>query len=43
MAQTRNGAIGILNAGIFNAIRDSGLFATDPDVGLGVYYLLQPT
>jgi nuclear pore complex protein Nup205 len=42
MAQTRNGAIGILNTGIFNAIRDSELFATDPDVGLGVYHPLLP-
>jgi nuclear pore complex protein Nup205 len=36
MAQTRNGAISILNSGIFGAIRDSELFATDPDVGIDI-------
>jgi len=36
MAQSRNGSIKILNAGFFSAVRDSEIFATDPDVGLDI-------
>jgi nuclear pore complex protein Nup205 len=32
--QSRLGAAHVLNAGLFPAIRDSGIFAVDPDIGL---------
>jgi nuclear pore complex protein Nup205 len=35
MAQTRNGSIQVFNAGYFGAVRDSEIFATDPDIGIG--------
>lgn len=35
IAQTRFGAATVLNAGLFNAIKESGLFAIDPDLGVG--------
>jgi nuclear pore complex protein Nup205 len=34
IAQTRLGATHLLNAGIFRAVSDSGLFTVDPDLGL---------
>lgn len=40
MAQSRNGSIKILNAGFFSAVRESEIFATDPDVGLGMLPIL---
>ncbi|THX07919.1 hypothetical protein D6D18_02066 [Aureobasidium pullulans] len=36
MSHTNEGAAAILEAGLFSAIRDSQLFATDPDIGLDV-------
>ena len=36
MAQTRNGSIQVFNSGYFNAVRDSEIFATDPDIGIGM-------
>ncbi|KIV99428.1 uncharacterized protein PV09_08860 [Verruconis gallopava] len=36
ISQTRSGATALLNAGFFPAIRESGLFSTDPDIGLDV-------
>jgi nuclear pore complex protein Nup205 len=35
MSQTRSGAAAVLGAGLFQIIRDSGVFSTDPDIGLG--------
>jgi len=37
IAQSRTGAAQVMNAGLFGAIRESGLFAADPDIGLGMY------
>lgn len=34
ISQTRLGATAVLNASLFNAIRDSQLFSADPDIGL---------
>lgn len=36
MSQSAEGATAILSAGLFASIRDSQLFATDPDIGLDV-------
>lgn len=36
ISQSRHGASQVMNAGLFNAIRESGLFAADPDIGLGM-------
>jgi len=36
ISQSRHGAAQVMNAGLFNAIRESGLFAADPDIGLGM-------
>ncbi|KAL8900187.1 MAG: hypothetical protein Q9207_005813 [Kuettlingeria erythrocarpa] len=35
MSQTRPGAGQVINAGLFQSIRDSGLFSVDPDLGIG--------
>lgn len=35
ITQSRVGAIHVLNAGLFAAIRGSGIFLADPDLGLG--------
>lgn len=35
LCQTKRGAIHVLNAGLFEAVRDSRLFAADPDLGIG--------
>lgn len=37
VSQSRNGAIHIMNAGLFQAIRASGLFSADPDLGIGMF------
>jgi nuclear pore complex protein Nup205 len=43
ISQTRVGATAVLNAGLFHSVQVSGLFAIDPDLGVGkssiVYYL----
>ncbi|RDL39756.1 Uncharacterized protein BP5553_04096 [Venustampulla echinocandica] len=36
LSQTRFGAAAVLNAGLFHAISQSGLFATDPDLGVNI-------
>ncbi|KAF1815066.1 hypothetical protein P152DRAFT_392377 [Eremomyces bilateralis CBS 781.70] len=36
ICQTRTGAIQILNAGLFQAVRESQLFSADPDIGLEI-------
>jgi nuclear pore complex protein Nup205 len=36
LSQSRLGATHVLNAGLFSSIKSSGLFATDPDIGLDV-------
>ncbi len=41
ISQTRFGATAILNAGLFHSIQASCLFATDPDLGVGIYFLSQ--
>lgn len=35
IAQTRLGAALVVNAGLFESIRESGIFSADPDLGLG--------
>jgi nuclear pore complex protein Nup205 len=35
LSQTRYGATAVLNSGLFHSIQASGLFATDPDLGVG--------
>jgi nuclear pore complex protein Nup205 len=35
VAQTRLGATHVINAGLFQSVRDSHLFSADPDIGLG--------
>ena len=34
-SQSRTGAVHIMNAGLFQAVRASGLFSVDPDMGIG--------
>ncbi|KAH8801581.1 nucleoporin Nup186/Nup192/Nup205 [Xylogone sp. PMI_703] len=36
ISQTRAGATAVLNSGLFNAVKVSGLFATDPDLGVDI-------
>ena len=36
LSQDQEGAAAILDAGIFSSVRDSQLFATDPDIGLDI-------
>ena len=35
VSHSRTGANHVTNAGLFEAVRDSGLFSVDPDLGLG--------
>lgn len=35
ISQTRTGATAVLNSGLFHLIKQSGLFSTDPDLGVG--------
>lgn len=35
ISQTRAGAVHIAHAGLFQAVRTSGLFSVDPDLGIG--------
>ncbi|KAL9603047.1 MAG: hypothetical protein Q9219_001411 [cf. Caloplaca sp. 3 TL-2023] len=34
LSQTRHGATQVINAGLFQMVRDSGLFSVDPDLGI---------
>lgn len=36
ISQSKLGAAQVMNAGLFQAVRASGLFAIDPDIGLGM-------
>ncbi|KAL8710032.1 MAG: hypothetical protein Q9220_005303 [cf. Caloplaca sp. 1 TL-2023] len=36
LSQTRHGATQIINAGLFQMVRESGLFAVDPDLGISI-------
>ena len=36
LCRTKVGATHVLNAGLFQAMRGSQLFAVDPDIGLGL-------
>lgn len=36
LCQTKVGAAHVLNAGLFAAVRESRLFAADPDIGIGL-------
>jgi nuclear pore complex protein Nup205 len=36
LCQTKPGATQVLKAGLFQAVRDSQLFAADPDLGIGM-------
>lgn len=42
LSRTRHGAAAVLNAGLFHSVKLSGLFATDPDLGVGKYSLNLP-
>lgn len=35
LSQTKAGASQVLDAGLFQAVKESQLFAVDPDVGIG--------
>jgi hypothetical protein len=35
LCQTKNGATQVLKTGLFQAVRESRLFAADPDLGIG--------
>ena len=35
ISQSRTGAVHVMNAGFFPAVRTSGLFSVDPDIGVG--------
>lgn len=39
LCHTKNGAISVLKSGLFDSVRDSQLFAADPDIGIGLYTL----
>ncbi len=43
LSQTRFGAAAVLNSGLFHSIKESELFATDPDLGVGKLYLYSLT
>lgn len=36
ISQTRFGAVHVMNAGLFSAVRTSRLFSVDPDIGIGM-------
>ena len=38
ISQSRTGAVYVMNAGLFQAVRTSGLFSVDPDIGVGESY-----
>lgn len=40
LSQTKTGATHVLNAGLFHAVRESQLFAADPDIGIGRFLRL---
>lgn len=37
LSHTKTGATSVLRAGLFDSVRDSQLFAADPDIGIGQY------
>lgn len=37
LCQTKNGATQVLKTGLFQAVRESRLFAADPDLGISKY------
>ncbi len=37
ISQSRVGAVHVMNCGIFSAVRASGLFSVDPDIGIGEF------
>lgn len=37
LSRSRQGATEVMNAGLFQAVRESGLFTTDPDLGFGKF------
>lgn len=39
ISQTRLGAVAVLNSGLFHSVKISGLFTTDPDLGVGEFRL----
>ena len=43
LAQSRHGAASLADAGIFQSIQASHLFAIDPDLGIGTPYILSPS
>ena len=38
ISQSRVGAVHVMNCGIFSAVRASGLFSVDPDIGIGEFF-----
>ena len=38
VSRSRPGADQVMNAGLFESIRESGLFLVDPDLGLGKWW-----
>jgi nuclear pore complex protein Nup205 len=39
ISQTRLGAVAVLNSGLLHSVKISGLFVTDPDLGVGEFQL----
>ena len=37
ISQARTGAVHVMNSGLFQAVRGSGLFSVDPDIGIGEF------
>ena len=37
ISQNRIGAVHVMNSGLFQAVRGSGLFSVDPDIGIGEF------
>lgn len=42
VSQSKAGAVEIMGAGLFDAVRSSGLFSVDPDIGVGKSNLCPP-
>lgn len=40
LSQTKNGATFVIKSGLFEAARESQLFAADPDIGIGKYFTI---
>ncbi len=39
ISHSKAGALHVINAGLFQAVRTSGLFSVDPDIGVGMFHV----